>query len=294
MRRLAELYQQDQAGCQAQAGRLWGNESAGLIARAAERSEWDDVVRELRALRAEQNSRALKSNRLRVLRRWTSGMMRAALRWWRADRGLSVAFLGPDGCGKSSVVDAVRRNLAPAFVGTERRTFPPGLLRRATGSNESPHAQRPRSFLSSSVRAVFYWLTYCTLGHLWLIRPAIARGTLVVHDRHLVDALVDPRRYRYGGPAWLLRVIWRLVPKPDLVILLDAPADVIQARKQEVSAGETCRQLAAYRRLVSAMPNGHVVDAAMPLEEVVAAVQDLILGHLARRAEQQLRLEARP
>jgi thymidylate kinase len=251
-------------------------------------------VRELRALRAEQNSRALKSNRLRVLRRWTSGMMRAALRWWRADRGLSVAFLGPDGCGKSSVVDAVRRNLAPAFVGTERRTFPPGLLRRATGSNESPHAQRPRSFLSSSVRAVFYWLTYCTLGHLWLIRPAIARGTLVVHDRHLVDALVDPRRYRYGGPAWLLRVIWRLVPKPDLVILLDAPADVIQARKQEVSAGETCRQLAAYRRLVSAMPNGHVVDAAMPLEEVVAAVQDLILGHLARRAEQQLRLEARP
>jgi thymidylate kinase len=103
---------------------------------------------------------------------------------------------------------------------------------------------------------------------------------------------VDPNRYRYGGPAWLLRLICRFVPKSDLVILLDAPAEVIQARKQEVPPEETRRQLNAYRALVAGMHNGHVVDAALPIRQVVAAVEDVILGCLARRAARQLGLEA--
>ncbi|MCA1685043.1 MAG: thymidylate kinase-like protein, partial [Planctomycetia bacterium] len=113
--------------------------------------------------------------------------------------------------------------------------------------------------------------------------PALARFTLVLYDRHLVDTLVDPKRYRYTGPAWLLRLIWRLIPKPDLVILLDAPADVIRSRKQEVPPEETRRQCEAYRSLVGAMPNGHVVDAARPPEQVAADVDGIILRYLASR-----------
>ncbi len=57
----------------------------------------------------------------------------------------------------------------------------------------------------------------------------------MLNDRHFLDILVDQRRYRYGGPLWLLRLIRRLIPKPDLVNLLDAPPKVLQARKQELS-----------------------------------------------------------
>jgi thymidylate kinase len=113
----------------------------------------------------------------------------------------------------------------------------------------------------------------------------------VLHDRHLVDALVDPKRYRYSGPMWLLRLIWWFVPRPDLIILLDAPPEVLQARKQEVSFEESARQRKAYRSLVGRMVNGHIVDAARPLDEVVRAVNDLILHYLSARVIRRLGLE---
>ena len=58
--------------------------------------------------------------------------------------------------------------------------------------------------------------------------------------------LVDPRRYRYGGAMWLARWVGKIIPKPDLWILLDAPAEVLQKRKQEVPPEETARQRRAY------------------------------------------------
>jgi thymidylate kinase len=111
-----------------------------------------------------------------------------------------------------------------------------------------------------------------------------------MHDRHFVDALVDPRRYRYGGPSWLLRLIWRIIPKPDLLILLDAPAAVLQGRKQEVSFEESARQREAYLSMMETMKNGHVVDAARPLALVVGDVNDIILRHLATRIERRFGL----
>jgi len=110
-----------------------------------------------------------------------------------------------------------------------------------------------------------------------------------MHDRHLIDALVDPKRYRYGGPMWLLRVIWRFVPQPDLIVLLDAPPEVLQARKQEVPFEESARQREAYRSLVRSMENGHVVDSTRPLEQVVGDVSDIILGSLSARIARRLR-----
>jgi thymidylate kinase len=138
---------------------------------------------------------------------------------------------------------------------------------------------------------VLYWLVYHTVGYVATVHLALASSTLVFHDRHLVDALVDPRRYRYAGPSWLLRLIWRLIPKPDLILLLDAPPDVLQARKQEVPFEETTRQREAYRKLVGTFRNGYVVDTARPLEQVVEDVSDVILGQLTRRVARRFGLE---
>jgi hypothetical protein len=131
------------------------------------------------------------------------------------------------------------------------------------------------------VRAA-YWFVYYTFGYV-IRHLALARSTLMLNDRHFVDILVDPKRYRYGGPLWLLRLIWRVIPKPDLIVLLDAPPEVLQARKQEVSFAETVRQRRAYLSLVRGMGNGHVVDATQSLDHVTRDVSDIILRHLATR-----------
>ncbi len=102
-------------------------------------------------------------------------------------------------------------------------------------------------------------------------------------DRFYYDFFIDQRRYRLRVPEWLVRIGYALLPKPDLVILLDAPPVVLQARKQEVSPAETERQCAAYRRLIAALPNGLVIDAAQPPEKVSAIIQSAILDFMAER-----------
>ena len=122
------------------------------------------------------------------------------------------------------------------------------LWRKAPVNTDTPHALAPRSYGVSVLRA-FFWMAYNLSGYVSL-RWAKARSTLVLNDRHFVDILVDPVRYRYGGPRWLLKFIWRLMPKPDAIILLNAPPEVLQARKQELTLDETRRQCREYLALV--------------------------------------------
>jgi thymidylate kinase len=296
-RRLSSLYHQDPAGCRQQIARFWGAGSTAVILDAAGSGNWDRVRRGLRPLRAELRRRAALRHPWRVVVGWLSRMARRLKRAWRPEGGLNVIVLGADGAGKSSVIQAVRRDLAGAFTSSTCHTFPPALLRRLLrrpeGPERLPHALPPRSFAASVTRALLYWFVYYTAGYYLTVHPTLARSTLVVHDRHLVDALVDPKRYRYAGPRWLLRFLWRLVPKPDLVILLDAPAALLQARKQEVAFEETARQCNAYRALLTSLPNGHTVDAARPLEQVVGEVDAIILRHLSTRIRRRFRLEGK-
>jgi hypothetical protein len=80
------------------------------------------------------------------------------------------------------------------------------------------------------------------------------------------------------------------VPNAQLIILLDAPAEVLQARKQEVPIAETQRQQVSYRALVGSFADGHVVNAAKPLQEVVAQVNSVILDFMAKRTERRFGL----
>jgi thymidylate kinase len=66
------------------------------------------------------------------------------------------------------------------------------------------------------------------------------------------------------------------MPRPKLWILLNAPADVLQARKQEVAPEETARQVGAYLTFVRSQPKHVIVDASQPLDKVIADAQHAI------------------
>jgi hypothetical protein len=76
------------------------------------------------------------------------------------------------------------------------------------------------------------------------------RSGLVVVERGWWDILVDPKRYRLTPTVRLVRLLGRLLPAPDLVLLLDAPAAEIHRRKRELSEREIAAQLAAWRAAV--------------------------------------------
>jgi hypothetical protein len=148
------------------------------------------------------------------------------------------------------------RHLKPRIVMT--RSGAPG------GINTDPHGKPTRSALTS-IAKIIVWLMEEWYAHLLQDR----RGALLICDRYYHDLLVDPVRYRYGGPLWMATLIGRLMPQPELWVLLDSPAEVLQMRKQEVSWEESERQRKAYLAFVSKQRKYLIVDATIPLDKLI-------------------------
>ena len=205
-----------------------------------------------------------------------------------------VVLIGPHGCGKSSVLRELERVCSGPWLAGVRVFYrhPVNItdIKRYDGTVIAHYSSTPRGSVVSvaklGLRALEWWLGYW--GRIIFLR---ASGYLVIFDRHyLLDLMVDPQRYRYGGPLGLVRALARIMPKPDLVIILDAPVEVLFARKQEAPREQLARLREAYVHLAGELPNGHVVNAAAPLEQVVADVERIILDYVAARSANQLEL----
>jgi hypothetical protein len=212
-----------------------------------------------------------------------------ALRRVRRPSGLVVALVGPDGVGKSTLASALSAD-AGAFRRVDRRHLGPGLLPpparllgRQPSDGTAPHARPPSGMFGATARLAYLWAD-ALLG--WLPRMAVqrARSSLVVLERGWLDLAVDPRRYRLSPRPRAVRLLGRLLPRPDVVLLLEAGADIVEARKDELEAGEIERQMREWRALLPrAGGRAHRLDATGPPEEVLERAWQAIHRELERR-----------
>jgi len=205
--------------------------------------------------------------------------------------GVMLGFLGPDGVGKSSVIAEVERQIAPAFRKQARFHLRPhfGKPQGTSVTVEDPHSGQPRGLSGSMAKLALWWLDYVG-GYFRVVYPKLIRSNLVVFDRYADDLAVDPRRYRYGGPLWMARRLGRIVPRPDLMFVLVADPEIIQARKAEVPLAETSRQVEEYRKL--AQRKGVIlIDAGRPLEAVVSNIVEETLTWMEKRTHKRLGLK---
>ncbi len=202
-----------------------------------------------------------------------------------AQRGLWVVLLGPDGSGKSSVIAGIGDGVAAGFTGCESFHLRPSLFTKARAAqpNCNPHARSARGPLVT-LGKLAYLLAANWMGYLAKVRPRLERGALVVFDRYFSDGLVDPKRYRLPQScAWLVTLVERALPKPDLYVVLEASAQVLGQRKHEVTPAEVERQCRDYHKLAANLPNAVLVNAARPLPTVVdEVIERSIERHLAR------------
>jgi thymidylate kinase len=281
---LSAQWRLDPPGAWRQLVRFWNAETdVVLLAEAARTQDWEHARRALPRLRAALRRRLHLSGADRL------GELARRLHRLRRPTGLTVAFLGPDGSGKSSVIADVAAATAPAFRRVAIQHLRPRLLPGSVSSavpSTVPHERPARGWLSSAAKLFYFFADY-TVGYLFKVYPLRSRSTLVLFDRYYHDLLVDPRRYRYGARLRPARWLARLVPEPDLWLLLDAPADVVAARKRELTPVETARQREAYRHL-ALRRRRLVLDAARPFEEVVSAATHAILDAQACRTVARL------
>lgn len=192
-----------------------------------------------------------------------------------------VGFLGVDGSGKSTVLAALSQG---AKIGScsvriiERRTH----AGRTRGAIDH-HALPPRSFFVSTLKVLFRWFEHWIHFLTVEIPPRLKGQLLLVDSPYFADIQVDPLKYRYGGSTVLLRMLHALLPRPHLYIVLDLPELQAYARKQEMAFESVVRLREVYLQFARQHKNWHVINAGLPVDDVVQQARHIIVEHLARR-----------
>jgi thymidylate kinase len=209
--------------------------------------------------------------------------------------GFTVALIGPDGAGKTTVARRLQRELALpveyVYMGVNPdssnyllpTTRAVHAFRRRRGakpdtagprdSHQTDRA-RPRGLVPRGLRLAEEW-------HRALVASLRRRrGEIVIFDRHFFadyyayDVAAKPRRSAARRVHGF--ILSRLYPRPDLVIYLDAPAEILLARKGEGTLESLERRRREYFEVGRVLDGFSVVDASRPLEAVTREVAEKI------------------
>jgi thymidylate kinase len=224
----------------------------------------------------------------------------------------TVALIGPDGCGKTTVAKRLAQGLpangSPAsalplrakyvYMGVNLETsnllLPTTWLllrmkrwsgRRPsmTGPPDPARRKRPRGLLRRAAAGIKSWLRLANLLGEELFRQLVIafwrRGRIVLLDRDFfVDYYAhDVAPARGASRSWTSRlhgyVLRHFYRRPDLILFLDAPAELLFERKREGTVDLLERRRQEYLRLKEQSPHFHVLDASQPLERLLEEAQ---------------------
>lgn len=216
----------------------------------------------------------------------------------------TVALIGPDGAGKSTMLEeitarsafpvkriymGIRLESSNIVLPTTRLLLYFRKIRASSAdglSNTTKNAGRSGSIVSktlSRIRSVLLLLNL--IAETWF-RQMVAwyyqrRGYLVLFDRHFIadyHAFIhaDPHLADYAGTRLHQYLLHHYYPRPDVVICLDAPAEVLVARKPELPIERIELLREGYRSAAQLFPNFTIVDVSQPKEKVATEIRMLI------------------
>jgi thymidylate kinase len=196
-------------------------------------------------------------------------------------QGKFIVLLGLDGSGKTTVARHVCCLVGQMheFQAVHYFHWRPSLLRQSlfplSSATNMPRktALKPNALRSLvSVLRLFKNLVLTKLAWSLNIRKLLRRNSLIIMDRYFYNYYLDPVSVRYYGPTWLVDKMRAAFPKPDWIVVLDAPPATLLARKQELSELEIQKQSAVLQKIASDSPNSIVVDATRSPEEVAREI----------------------
>lgn len=186
---------------------------------------------------------------------------RVAIPWGvEGRRGVTLAVLGPDGAGKSTLIERLTSEIplgvTTHYLGVFRTTEREAFWRKVPGVTLGLKLVKLRTRSSRGVYSA-------KLGHIALF------------DRHAVDALLRP-----GPKTFKSTVSYSLLSKscavPDTFVVLDAPGEVMFARKGEHTEEILEERRQRYLDLRDRYPHVAVIDATQTADGVLRDVSALI------------------
>ena len=211
---------------------------------------------------------------------------------------ICVALAGPDGVGKSTAIGTSREwfdSHAP-FVETCTRQWRPALLPplawflgRGSDTAADTKPRRERGNLQF-FRLGYYFFDYL-LGSWCKDRNRSDKSRLVLYDRCAIDMTVDP--YRYGLASRCgTRLLWKLTPRPQILILLYDDAAHIYGRKCDLDERETADQMRTWLKLAAGDQLHALIHADVGAAEVASCTRDLVVDAFISHCEHGFNLSA--
>ncbi|MBI9046763.1 MAG: hypothetical protein JEZ06_19900 [Anaerolineaceae bacterium] len=216
--------------------------------------------------------------------------------------GLFIAFVGPDGCGKTTVQNNLNLFFEKGFTKGKKREFywRPFFLPRLKaflpggrqcidndikkGDPSARLALRQAGVWTRtihSMKLLYYWSDYI-VGRL-KYQGTWSRGGVVCFDRYWDDLEVFPERFGINVSKWFVRLLGVFVPKPDIVFYLHAEPEVLINRKPELPFEEIRAQVEQYKTLCYRNKNFELIDGSQPQEDVLSDVIRICLAKMSKR-----------
>ncbi len=262
-----------------------------------EKGQLDNIVKYKNQMRIYGWLNTLKRNPLKTIYSTIEHFLIEINRRSKRPIGSFVAVLGPDGSGKSTIAELLRKEICrimlkdnenvnivhfrPSIFPNLKKLFYGKKYDEATENFTNPHRAKPVGFLSSLLRLSYYWLDYI-IGYWFHLRKKCVAGEIFIFDRYFYDFIVDPHRSRINLPDWIRFLFLKMTPKPDIVFFLDCNAKTILGRKKELAEEEIIRQLLVYRGLTIKYKNFFPVNSEKPEDEIVNSIVKEYIKRISR------------
>ena len=182
----------------------------------------------------------------------------------------NYVFVGPDGSGKTSLIFNIISKIQTKKTNIRVIHFSPSLRDLFSKNNQpvvtDPHALSPRSQVTSTIKIIYILIKYYAVHyHTFLFDIIFSRNTIIFWDRHLIDIIADPLRYRIKLNNLILKLIM-LHPKLLQIYVVNAPPHVTLSRKAETDYNTALKVYNAYNLLISSLHSAIYIDAEQPLD----------------------------
>lgn len=222
----------------------------------------------------------------RTLARMNEFLFRYGLDLFRR-RGLMVSFSGPDGCGKTTVIEMLRERLAvntPKLYHFRPSLLPnlgevahkAGVVKEVDRNFDQPHRAKKKGKVNSLIRLCYY-LTDYIIGYWIRILPVRQRKHIIFFDRYFTDVIVDSERSSIFLNYKFIAFLRHFIPKCQYNFIFKVDPETIRVRKQELEIDDMNRIYSRLEYLCARDKRYHWIDNNSTPEEAVKQILDALL-----------------